>query len=190
MLFWRWQMSLKWKWVRVIAKTYFPYMLWCLEDREQWQIHTVDWTNTSEGLTHYLTCLMTHGSPHTHPQHSSRSRSKGVKAFGVEQKALWRYFNLHLLLPWRNWGSLSQLVGENQGKVLSCNFFQLQETRTEPNSWATLLVGSQGNLRKTVLGNLTYATNTHLIQSVFISALQLYFKECFCWMMCYWLVDR
>lgn len=187
MLFWRRQMYLKWIWARVITKSYFPYMLWCLEDRGQRQIRTVDWTNTNEGLTHYLTCLMPHGFS---PQHSSQSRSKGMEAFGAEQEALWRYFNLHFLLPWRNWGSLSQLIGEYQGKVLRYNFLQLQETRTEPNSWTTLLVCSQGNLRKTVLGNLIYAINTHLIQSVFISALQLYFKECFCWMMCYWLVDR
>lgn len=58
-------MYLKWRWARVIAKSYFPYMLWCLEDREQRQICTVDWTNTNEGLTHNLTCLMPHGSPPT-----------------------------------------------------------------------------------------------------------------------------
>lgn len=118
------------------------------------------------------------------PQHSSQSRSKGMEVFGAEQEALWRYFNLHLLLPWRNWGSLYQLVGENQGKVPSFKRPGLSQTPGKHCLWV------QGNLRKTVLGNLIYATNTHLIQSVFISALQLYFKECFCWMMCYWLVDR
>lgn len=93
----------------------------------------------SDTLSHMLGASWV---PPPHHQHSSQSRSKGMEVFGAEQEALWRYFNLHLLLPWRNWGSLYQLVGENQGKVLSYNCLQLQEARTEPNSRKTLLVGS------------------------------------------------
>lgn len=37
----------------------------------------VGWTNISEGLTHYLTCLLSHG---VFPQHSSQSKPNGMKA--------------------------------------------------------------------------------------------------------------